>query len=281
MSTNNYIPFSDYYANAVGAAMGNFENNYGISVAAEPSACSSACTGSCSGTCTKSCDISCTAKCASSCSGGCKGTCSDSCTGTCSSKCTGTCASGCTGNCFKTCTDGCETYCANDCQTYCQYEQVYSKNNGKNNPGGKVFSWDTTVAEDKTIFLTAIEWNRLAKYIEDAAEYCTTSSVSITRVASKDPIYASYYNSMNNGVNTIGSSGETNKTAKVDLITASNIDALRAGYNSAKIISTLPSNPTGATGACCQLKESCMTQESGRPSLQPCVDQTCTQSPGK
>lgn len=260
MLINNYIPISDYYANAIGAAVANTENTYGISLTAEGDGTTCTKCVSCE-TCQTACQLECQV-----CSGTCAG---------CTGSCTGTCSSTCTGNCAKTCSGGCETYCANDCQTYCQYEQVYSKNNGKNNPGGKIFSWDTTVAEDKTIFLTATEWNRLAKYIEDAAEYCTTSSVSITRVASKDPIYASYYNSMNNGVNAIGSSGETNKTANVDLITASNIDALRTGYNNAKILSTLPLNPSGATNTCCQLKESCMTLAEGRPSLQP-----CTQTPG-
>ena len=85
---------------------------------------------------------------------------------------------------------------------------------------------------------------------------------------------------LNNGVNKIGSSGESNKVKDKDLITESNIDALRQGYNNALIRSGLPSNPSGAPNTCCQLKQSCMTKASGRPSLQPCANgQTCPQSP--
>lgn len=270
MLKNDYIPFSDYYANAVGRTIAETENNYGISLTADTGNTG---TGGCS---CQTCQTNCESGCASTCKGSCSGSCSGGCSGTCKGTCTGTCSTTCTGNCAKTCIGGCETYCANDCQTYCQSQQTYSKNTGKNNPGGKVFTWDTTVSSGKTIYLTATEWNRLAGYIEEAAKYCSTSSVSISRVSSKDPIYASYYNSMNNGVNTIGSSGETNKTANIDLITASNIDALRTGYNNAKIISSLPSNPSGASNLCCQIGEACMTQAQGRPSLQP-----CTQTPGK
>lgn len=276
MSKNNFFPISEYYSNAIGKKIAENQNTYGITPFASGgnnsgSTCTN-CEGACKGTCTSNC--------ADNCNGNCKGACSGGCYGSCKKNCSGTCVGNCSGNCAATCSGGCETYCANACQTYCQYQQTYSKNHGKNNPGGKIFTWDTTVKQGETIFLTAEEWNRLAKYIEDASKYCSKSSVSITRVSKKDPIYASYYNSMNNGVNKISSSGESNKEKNKDLITEKNIDALRKGYNKALIRSGLPLNPSGAPNTCCQLKQSCMTKASGRPSLQPCANgQTCPQSP--
>lgn len=282
MSKNNFFPISEYYSEAIGKKIAENQNIYGISTFAtssENGSNESTCTN-CESTCSGTCSGACTGDCTGTCSGSCSGTCSGGCYGSCKADCSGTCVGNCKGNCAATCSGGCETYCANDCQTYCQYQQTYSKNNGKNNPGGKIFTWDTVVKQDKPIFLTAEEWNRLAGYIEDAADYCSSSSVSITRVSPKDPIYASYYNSMNNGVNKISSSGELNKQKNVDLITESNIDALRKGYNNALILSSLPSNPSGKSNTCCQLQESCMTVAEGRPSLQPCKDgQKCPQTP--
>lgn len=282
MSINNFFPISEYYSDAIGKKIAENQNTYGITPFGNNSGGSSSGStcASCEGSCSGNCKGGCKGTCSGGCSGSCSGSCSGGCYGSCKTSCSGTCVGDCKGNCAATCRGGCETYCANDCQTYCQYQQTYSKNHGKNNPGGKIFTWDTVVKQGKTIFLTAVEWNRLAKYIEDASKYCSTSPVSVTRVSQKDPIYASYYNSMNNGVNKIGSSGELNKVKDKDLITESNIDALRKGYNNALIRSGLPSNPSGAPNTCCQLKQSCMTKASGRPSLQPCANgQTCPQSP--
>ena len=268
MSTdNNYIPISEYYSNAIGKKIAENYNTYGVKSTTEgdgetscgncESACQN-CEGYCSGTCK---GVACQTTCTGSCSGGCK----TGCYASCKADCSGTCVGNCTDSCSGTCTSGCETYCANDCQTYCEHEQIYSQNTGKNNPGGKIFTWDSSVFKWQTIYLSAEEWNRLASYVEAAMKYCATTSTKITRVNSKDPIYASYYNSMNIGVNTIGSSGESSKTSNVDFITASNINALKDGYNDAKILVTLPSNPTGAHrfyGSTCRYR-----YESG--SLQP------------
>ena len=277
---NNYIPISEYYSNAVGQKIAENYDSYGVMPLSDPSS------GNCGGISCQTCQncegASCQTcqYCEGGCSGSCQVPCSGTCKGSCKTECTGTCVGDCSGSCKGTCTDGCETYCANDCQTYCEYNQVYSKNAGKNNPGGKIFTWDSNVEEGKTIYLTATEWNRLASYIEAAMKYCATETKKITRVSPEDPIYASYYNSMNTGVNIISSSGEENKKADVDFIKASNINALKDGYNKAKILTTLPVNPTGKTGACCQLKEACMTKAEGRPSLQDCKNgEVCPQKP--
>lgn len=267
MSANQYKPISTYLAGEIGDIMGRSAE---VMAAAEEggTTCSSGCQTNCAGSCTTACATGC----ATNCKGTCSGKCSGGCKGGCQSTCKGSCSSTCTGNCAKTCSGGCETYCANQCQTFCQLEQTYSENNGRNDPGGSIFTWSTTIKQGETINIKASDWNKLASYIEDASDYCSTSSVSISRVESGDIITAEAFNSMNSGLNKIGTDA-SNKTAKVDLIKADEIKALASRYNSAQIRSSLPSTNGISSGKCCQLGESCMTQASGRPSLQPC-DQT-------
>lgn len=279
MSLNQYIPISTYLAGEIGTAAGSspaYSNNNGILLAAE-NACDSGCQTGCAGSCTSSCATGCATGCSGTCSGGCRGgcsgTCSGGCKGGCQSTCSGTCSSTCTGNCAKTCSGGCETYCANACQTFCQKEQVFSKNSGKNNPGGSIFTWSTTIKEGEFIEIKASDWNTLASYIEKASSYCSSSGkVSVSRVTSNDLITAAAFNSINSGLSAINS-GVGTKTAGIDLIKADEINALASKYNAAKILSTLPSTNGSTSGKCCQLGEACMTKASGRPSLQPC-DQT-------
>mgnify|MGYP006903492109 FL=1 len=276
MQMNNFFPISNYYAQTLGETLKQKEqqfpyvnNNEGIAVTATCSGTN--CTGGCKGTCKGTC------------AGGCKGTCKGTCSGTCSGTCTGTCSSTCSGNCAKTCTGGCETYCQK-CQAYCQYEQTFSKNNGANKPtgAGKVFTWDSTVGEDKTILISATDWNKLAGYVENAASVCVGgSSGSITRAKKDEAISAAIFNSMSSKLTAITSRivKDKEKTANQSVIYASDFAALKNGYNNAQIKSTLPSGkyPTsGGKNSCCQLGQACMTQAQGRPSLQP-----CTQSPGK
>lgn len=276
MKVNNFFPMSNYYAQTLGETLKQEEqqfpyvsNNKGIAVAA--TCAGTSCTGGCKGSCKGSC------------TGGCTGGCKGSCSGTCSGTCTGTCSTTCSGNCAKTCTGGCETYCQT-CQAYCQYNQTFSKNNGANKPSGagKVFTWDSTVGEDKTIFISAEDWNKLAGYVEKAANVCIGgSSGSVLTVKKGEAISAKVFNSMSSKLTAITSRivKDKEKTANQSVIYASDFAALKDGYNNAQIKSTLPSGKypsSGGKDSCCQLGQACMTQAQGRPSLQP-----CTQSPGR
>lgn len=273
MTNEHFIPMSSYLSGALGEAMGNFDNSLqsrglgGIATfAAEGGGCSgceSGCSGGCSGTCSGGC------------SGGCKGTCKDTCKGTCNGgckdACKGSCSANCTGNCSGSCSGGCETYCAGINQTYCNYEQTYSKNKGSNNPGGEVFTWTNSNTHGQTIKILAKDWNLLASYVEEAADYCASSSISISRVNSGDPITAAAFNSLDNGINKLSSAGSVGtKTKDVDIIKDEDINALATNYNKAQIKTGLPNNSSGEANKCCQNGMSCMTKASGRPSLQPC-----------
>lgn len=280
---SDYIPISEYLAAEIGTQSGlsgksriltsNPDN--GIALAAETggstcSGCETSCSGGCKGTCSGTCS--------GSCRGTCSGSCKSGCYGSCKSTCTGTCVGDCTGNCAGTCTGGCETYCADYCQTYCQYDQTYSTNDGPNNPGGNVFTWSTTIAAGETIIIKASDWNQLASYVEDAAPYCYGSSISLSRASAPDPITAVIFNNLDGGIGKINVSVGT-KYADIDLIKASEIQALADNYNEASMISTLPPTDGLTSGKCCQIGESCMTQASGRPSLQPCLKgQVCPQT---
>lgn len=282
---NDYIPIGEFLASEIGTQTGlngrsRIISNDGTKTSTMAIARDSGgtCTG-CQTGCSGSCSGSCSGRCSGSCSGSCSGTCKGGCSGSCKTTCTGTCVGDCTGNCAGTCTGGCETYCAGICQTYCLYQQIYSKNNGPNDPGGKIFTWSTTIAPDATIVIKASDWNLLASYVEAASDYCSSSSVSLMRAVSKAPITATIFNDLDGGIGVINVSvGE--KKANIDLIKASEIKALETNYNSAKILSSLPETDGLTSGKCCQKGESCMTQASGRPSLQPCAKgQICPQTP--
>lgn len=281
---SDYIPISEFLAAEVGTQSGlsgksriitSDGGNNGIALAAATggstcSGCETSCSGGCKGTCSGTCDGGCKGTCSGSCSGGCYGSCKSS--------CTGTCVGDCAGNCAGTCTGGCETYCAGYCQTYCQYNQTYSTNNGVNNPGGSVFTWSTTIKEGETIIIKASDWNQLASYVEDAAPYCCSSSISLSRATANAPITAVIFNNLDGGIGKINVSVGT-KYADIDLIKASEIQALADNYNDASMTNTLPSTNGLTSGKCCQKGESCMTKASGRPSLQSCAKgQTCPQS---
>lgn len=265
---DNYIPISEYLSEEIGAKIAEIENKYGdiVTYADSGSTCSS-CQGSCTGGCTGSCQSTCTGGCSGSCSGTCRGTCTGTCTGTCSSSCTGTCA--------KTCTGTCENYCKDTCQTYCQYQQTYSKNNGSNKPSGSgtIFTWDPTPVAGDTIAITATDWNKLGSYVKAAAPYCYGSSIATrTQVAKNDPITAAIYNNLKDGVDKIGSSGKADKETNVSIVKADDFTALSNGYNNAKILSSLPSNSSGAANKCCQ-----------KGMISPSTwgsNQTCPQTPG-
>ena len=275
---NNYMPISNYLAGEVGSIAGKADNaaisRGGISLLADDGSggncttnCQTACTGGCSG----SCSGTCSGTCSGGCKGSCKAACADNCSGGCSGHCSGTCSNTCSNNCSGTCSGGCETYCAGGlCQSYCQYQQTYSKNHGRNNPGGEIFTWSTDISQGATINIKASDWNTLASYIEDAAPYCSKKSITLSRVKTDDPITAAIFNNIGSGLATIGQSVQ-NKTKDVDLIKASEISALATKYNAALIDSSLPSKQGEYSGRCCQLGEACMTQASGRPSLQPCT----------
>lgn len=305
----DYIPISTYLASEIGTQYGlKGENktviNDGVALAAEgeggcvnceaacAGTCTAACAGGCAGSCVSACATACASNCTGTCRGSCTGTCTGSCTGTCSSSCTGSCAStctgscvgDCTGNCAGTCTNQCETYCAGFCQTYCQFQQFYSQNHGPNNPGGKIFTWSTLVDHDETIVIKAEDWNLLAFYVEQAAPFCSTSTVSLNRVAPLDFITAAIFNNLDGGIGAINISIGT-KQKDIDFIKDEEINALATNYNTARMRDILPLTNGQVSGKCCQRGESCMTQASGRPSLQPCLkgqvcSQTCTQSPG-
>lgn len=244
--------------------------------------CSITCTGSCSGGCSTSCRGGCKGDC-SSCSGSCKGackgcsSCSTGCTGTCTSSCSDSCYDTCKGACYTTCSGQCKGYCSEICQTYCQTEQTYSLNSI-----GKVFSWTNPVGQEKTIKITASDWNKLKGYIQDSIAYCGGTKPTSANVASNDVIYATMYNDLANGIAVTNVSND--QSASTSLITAEVIDKLRTAYNSRQIKSSLPAGEyTGGSGECCQSGQVCMS--SGQLlSHQICGNQTPTkcgdQTPG-
>lgn len=270
MLTNNYIPLSYYYANIIGHNLAiQYPRAQVMADTNQGTTCS--CDGSCTGSCSGSCQ-------------GCSGSCTGTCSGTCTGKCTGTCSTTCTGNCAGTCTGGCESYCM-VCQSYCQYSQTYSKNNGSNKPNGagQTFTWSSTVDENKTILISATDWNKLAGYVENAAKVCNGgTSGSVTRVSSKDPITANIFNSMSQCLSSITNAlvHDKTKTANKSIIYASDFLALQNGYNNAQLSSSAPNGEypsPGKANSCCQKGQACMTKAQGRPSLQPCAG---GQSPG-
>lgn len=226
------------------------------------------CQGSCSSNCasgTGPC-ASCANSCVNGCEGDCKG-CSGTCSGCtgCTGSCSGKCYKGCGGNCLlecsetcrDTCKGECKGYCAEYCQTYCEKEQVFSKNISPINAavGKGTFNWTYDVETDKTIKITKSDWNTLKSYIKAATTYCGGTAPSKSNVAENDPITASQYNDLANGLDL------TNVTAKETIITANIINKLKNTYNNRKIKDTLPAgknnNSTGAN-QCCQTKMTCM-----------------------
>ncbi len=200
--------------------------------------CGDGCKGNCGNTCNKGCALICSTNCTGNCSGGCKGTCSGTCKGgcnkdcsdACTANCSLTCNTACKGNCCNGCSTGCKGKCQTRCQTYCKNQQIYSENIGSK------FSWRKTPTKDNIIEIWAEDWNTLASYVEAAAPYCIENggTVSITSVNPNNEIYASDFNSLDEGIGKINKRvGE--KTAKIDYLYASDFQGLANNYNSATI----------------------------------------------
>ena len=260
--------------------------------------CSGSCSGSCSGKCGGACSNSCTG-CSGSCRGSCKG-CTGSCTGTCSSGCTNacvsacasTCSSACKGNCYQSCNDSCyqscsgqcKGYCAENCQTYCETQQVFSKNVSPipNAVGKGAFDWSNPVEQNKTINITAADWNKLKSFIKEATKYCGGTSPSSADVSAKQPITAAAYNDLANGISV------ANVEANKSIISAEVINKLKSGYNDRKIDASKPAGKyTGGQGECCQTRQTCMASGqllSHQKKTEKCGDQSTSscggQSPG-
>ena len=91
------------------------------------------------------------------------------------------------------------------------------------------------------------------------------------RVNPKDPITAEVFNNLDSHIGLLNETDAVGtKTAKISLIKDEDFNALAENYNKAAIYNTYPINSDGKKNSCCQKGMSCMTQESGRPSLQPC-----------
>lgn len=200
--------------------------------------CGDGCKGNCGNTCNKGCALICSTNCTGNCSGGCKGTCSGTCKGgcnkdcsdACTANCSLTCNTACKGNCCNGCSTGCKGKCQTRCQTYCKNQQIYSENIGSK------FSWRKTPIKDNIIEIWAEDWNTLASYVEAAAPYCIENggTVSITSVNPNNEIYASDFNSLDEGIGKINKRvGE--KTAKIDYLYASDFQSLANNYNTATI----------------------------------------------
>lgn len=194
--------------------------------------CLSDCTKSCGNTCNKGCALTCstncTGTCKGTCSGTCRGGCNKQCTDACTANCSLTCNTTCKGNCYGGCSTGCKGKCQTKCQTYCQNQQIYSENIGSK------FSWRKTPTKDNIIEIWAEDWNTLASYVEAAGPYCGGGAISITSVNPNEEIYASDFNSLDEGIGKINKRvGE--KTAKIDYLYASDFQGLANNYNTATI----------------------------------------------
>lgn len=198
--------------------------------------CGDGCKGNCGNTCNKGCALICSTNCTGSCSSGCKGTCSGTCKGGCNKNCSDACTADCSltcnttckGNCCNGCSTGCKGKCQTRCQTYCKNQQIYSENIGSK------FSWRKTPTKDNIIEIWAEDWNTLASYVEAAGPYCGGGAISITSVNPNDEIYASDFNSLDEGIGKINKRvGE--KIAKIDYLYASDFEGLANNYNTATI----------------------------------------------
>lgn len=219
--------------------------------------CDSGCRGcsGCSGctSCSGSCEGTCKGGCTGACKGGCSGTCYDFCSGTCTAECSNSCYSSCKTGCYTTCSGQCKGYCSEICQTYCQTQQTFSLNK----IGKGTFSWTNPVEKNKTIKITASDWNKLKSYIQAAVPYCGGTKPTSSDVASKDIIYAKHYNDLANGLDL---SNVAAKTGSTSIISSEVIDKLRTTYNSRQIKSSLPAGEyTGGQNECCQSGQVCMT----------------------
>ena len=236
--------------------------------------CDSGCFGSCKnkcGGCDNTCSARCKDNCYNACVAACEQTCKSGCEGNCVEKCSESCHDGCKDHCFKGCLEGClyeckedcKGYCAEYCQAYCEAEQVFTDNISGNvaNPIGETkFSWtdNNAIAYDKTINITASDWNKLRKKVSASVAYCGGTELSKSDVLPNAPIRASDYNDLAGGLEL------TNVTANVTLITAKIIDLLRTEFNSREIAD--PKAPAGCTNiqndvgpnTCCQEEMTCM-----------------------
>lgn len=216
--------------------------------------CGESCSGGCLDTCTGTCSGTCSGKCSDACTGctGCT-SCSGTCYGTCVADCSETCRLNCGGTCWKSCVGNCNGYCQTICQTYCENKQTYSQNLGNS------FSWSNPVETDKTIKITASEWNTLKSYISRASSYCGITAPSGPNASSDSTsehniISAAKYNDLANSLNI------DNVYSNQTLISASIIDALRNAYNRLQIKNSLPAGAyTGGQGQCCQKGQTCIS----------------------
>lgn len=223
------------------------------------SGCTNACTG-----CTGSCDDTCHGACESTCNNGCKDACLNTCTTNCRDTCKTSCFETCKDNCYWDCNGVCRGYCAEDCQSYCETKEVFTENlssNGVNNPIGKPkFYWSHDISVNKTIIITAKEWNTLKSYIKTSTEYCGGTAPSRADVYPTKPITASDYNDLANGLNL------PNATADVTLITSNIINILSETYNERKMKNDeIPSGKYPIThmvqNDCCQSAMTCVDKD--------------------
>lgn len=224
-----YIPISKSLSNIVSNHLIN-ENNSGISTRADSGIV---------------CDVNCSSSCAGTCVGDCKGTCTGHCSGGCKGGCKGECTGSCQTSCEDTCSNACQTRCENGGQTVSSYNKTFP------------FYWNSEIEEDKTILITAKEWNDFAKKIINNASYCGKSSPNIELVEQNKPITASAFNSLKNGVNRLNQTNINDKIANQSLIEAKDFLTLASKMNSATVSNI----------ECCELGEYCV--------------QHCNQSSGK
>ena len=158
--------------------------------------------------------------------------------------CTG-CESGCSGSCTGSCQSSCENACAPGCQYNCedggQTVETYNSTRQYTFDG-----WSSTVSPNSTINISADDWNTLAGKVKGAARVGWEKNVSVTRASSGGWITAAIYNSMVNGLNSLGNSlGSVGSSTYIE---ASHFSKLTNALNKA----TIPKKK------CCELKEYCM-----------------------
>lgn len=207
-----YIPISEKLADEVLNIVTKQEKSKGATV--RPLA-----DGGCS------CDGSCSGSCSGGCSGGCKGTCSGS--------CVGTCTGGCSGECTNACSGVCQTKCENGGQTLSTY----------NGTRKYTFNWSSNIGVDKTISITASEWNDFARKATSAANELGKPAVAVL-VDSNDVIKATTINQVIRAINAI-KSGSIAEVHSGELIEASKFIDMANKFNKAPI----------PNDSCCELGE--------------------------
>lgn len=245
MAYEDYIPLTDYLAEAIGELKETIaKENGGTMPLADTGGSGGACGSTCTGSCTTGCYGSCKGGCSGSCEG-CSGTCSGSCTNQCQS-CKSSCTGSCSGGCSNTCTGGCTNSCTSTCllcQTRCegtgQTVATYRNTNA--------FDWDTPIVSNGIFRMTATEWNRLCQYINQAGPYCGSGRFSYTLATSNSYFTHQMFNQVNTAINNLSNAntGISSNKSTNDKIYASEIQKLKTEYNGARIINS----------QCCELKQ--------------------------